>query len=313
VKNFSNKFWFGVSVENPQTTFTAHGQNNNFLLGSAGNGGGLYNSGGAAGTSAALANYAFNESPDIIVKVAAEPGFGHYELFGIYSNFRDRVFPCATTGATAVCNGVTGPSVAGAFNDSRPGGGVGANARVSVYKKHIDLGAHVLAGTGVGRYGTVGLPDATVRPNGTLALVKSYQALGTIEWHDKKLDVYVNGGGEYAGRTAYFNPVTGKGEGYGYPLFANSTCGTEPLPGSGGFSPGSLGSNCTGDTRLLMEGTVGFWYRIYNGPYGRLQFGPQYSYVTRTAWSGTGASAGTFLQPKGIDNLVMTSFRYYLP
>src|SRR5438270_5664646 len=292
-KNFNNKFWFGVSVENPQTTFTAHGQNNNFLLGSAGAGGGLYN---------ATANYSFNENPDVIVKLAAEPGIGHYEIFGMYSNFRDRIFPCATTAATGICNGATGPSAAGAFNDSRAGGGVGANARVSVYKKHIDLGAHVLAGTGVGRYGTSGLPDATVRPNGTLALIKSYQALGTIEWHDKKLDVYLNGGGEYAGRTSYFNPVTGKTQGYGNNLFANSGCGKETVPGAGGFLPGALGS-CTGDTRLLLEGSAGFWYRIYNGPYGKLQFGPQYSYVTRSAWSGTSGFPGLGYTPKGVDNL----------
>jgi len=303
-KNFNDKFWMGFAVENPQTTFAAHGQNNNFLLGSLGSSGGLYN--------AFNGNYSFNESPDVIVKLAAEPGFGHYEIFGIYSSFRDRIFPCATAGATAICNGVTGPSAAGASNDTRAGGGVGANARVSVYKKHIDLGAHVLLGTGIGRYGTGGLPDATVRPDGTLALIKSYQALGTIEWHDKKLDVYLNGGGEYAGRTSYFNPVTGKTEGYGDNLFVNSGCGKEPVPGAGGFTPGSLGS-CTGDTRLLLEGTAGLWYRIYNGPYGRIQFGPQYSYVSRGTWSGASGIPGLGYQPKGVDNMVLTSFRYYLP
>ena len=42
-KNFGNKFWLGASVENPQTLFAASGQSQNFLLGSAGTGGGLYN------------------------------------------------------------------------------------------------------------------------------------------------------------------------------------------------------------------------------------------------------------------------------
>jgi hypothetical protein len=59
----------------------------------------------------------------------------------------------------------------------------------------------------------------------------------------------------------------------------------------------------------LIEGTVGFWYRFYNGPKGRFQFGPQYSYVTRNAWSGS----GTPNEPHGLDNMVFTSFRYYLP
>ena len=39
-------------------------------------------------------NYSFNAMPDIIVKAAFEPGFGHYEVFGIFSRFRDRVYPC---------------------------------------------------------------------------------------------------------------------------------------------------------------------------------------------------------------------------
>jgi hypothetical protein len=73
-----------------------------------------------------------------------------------------------------------------------------------------------------------------------------------------------------------------------------------------GYDPGSL-SNCTADTRALVEGTVGFWYRFYNGPRGRFQYGTQYSYVTRNAWSGVGG------QPHGIDNMVFTSFRYILP
>jgi hypothetical protein len=48
---------------------------------------------------------------------------------------------------------------------------------------------------------------------------------------------------------------------------------------------------------------------------GRFQFGTQYSYVTRQTWSGVGpAGAGApGVTPEGLDNLVFTSFRYYLP
>ena len=45
-------------------------------------------------TCTAAANYSFNAMPDVIVKAAFEPGFGHYEIFGILSRFRDRVYPC---------------------------------------------------------------------------------------------------------------------------------------------------------------------------------------------------------------------------
>jgi hypothetical protein len=306
-QNFGNKVWVGFSIENPQTTFAASGTvNNNFIIGSLGNSGGLYN--------AFNGTYAFNLAPDLIVKAAFEPqpGWGHYEVFGVLSQFRDRIFPCATVAATATCLGIKGPSAAGATNDTQVGGGVGANARGSIFHKHIDLGAHALGGRGVGRYGTSGLADATVRPDGVLSLIRSYQALGTVEWHSPKWDIYLNGGGEYAGKS-WFLRAPGSALGYGSPLFANTGCSIETVPGAvssatnpQGFNPGSLGS-CTGNTRVILEGTFGIWYKPYNGPKGRLQFGPQYSYLTRTAWAGTGG------QPKAVENMIFTSFRYYLP
>ncbi len=296
-KDFANKFWLGFSVENPQTTFTAHGNSSNFFLGAAGTSGGLYNP---------TANYSFNSAPDLIVKAAFEPGFGHYELFGVVAQFRDRVYPCAGASKTSPCAGSTKPSVAGAFNDNRSGGGFGANARWNLVGKKVVFGLHGIAGDGIGRYGTAGLADATVRPNGTLALIRSYQALGTLEYHGTKLDIYTNVGGEYAGRTAYVNSKKA-GVGYGSALFNNTGCSTETLPSAGnGFSPGSL-SNCTADTRDLIEGTIGMWYRIYQGPKGRLQLGPQYSYVVRNTWQAYGGA------PHGIDNMFFTSFRYYIP
>jgi hypothetical protein len=303
-KNFGNKMWLGFSVESPQATFTAHGNGNNFVIGSAGASGGLYNP---------SATYAFNPSPDFVGKIAFEPKFGHFEVFALGVSFRDRIFPCALSAGT--CAGVAAPSGAGAFNNSGAGAGVGGNARISVANKHVDVGVHFLGGNGVGRYGSAGLPDVTVRPDGVLALIRSYQALGTLEFHSSKLDVYFNGGGEYAARRWSLNPG-GIAVGYGAPLFKNTGCFTEPPPGtptggqfptsSSGFVPGGL-ANCTGDTRNIIEGTVGFYYKFYNGPRGRLQFGPQYSYVVRNTWAGTGGT------PHGIDNMVFTSFRYYLP
>ena len=297
-KNFSNKFWLAFSAENPQTTFTAHGNTDNFIVGSAGTSGGLYNP---------SATYSFNYMPDFVVKAAIEPGWGHYEIFGVISNFRDRIFPNA---------GATTPSASGAYNDVRTGGGIGANIRGSFANKHVDIGAHFLGGDGIGRYGTSGLPDATIRPDGTLAMLRSYQGLGTLEFHYPKGDIYFNVGSEYVGRDVTLSGTSLVG--YGSPLANNSGCTTETLPAttatggqfpvsSVGFLPGSLGS-CTADTRSLVEGTAGFWYRLYKGPKGTLQFGPQYSYVTRNTWSGANT-----LNPSGTENMILTSFRYYLP
>jgi hypothetical protein len=329
-KSFDDdKLTMAFAVENANTTITAHGQNNNFLLGSFGASSGLYNP---------TANYAFNKTPDFVFKAALDPGWGHYEIFGVVSSFRDRVFPCyyavpANPGATppvaavpCTINNSTNPGSA-AFNNSSVGGGIGVNARAPL-GKHFDVGFHFLGGDGIGRYGTAGLPDATVRPDGTLALIRSYQSLASLEFHaTPKLDIYAYVGGEYAGRTAYLN--NGKGEGFGSPLFANYGCGTETQPGaavstptgvggSAGYIPGSL-TGCTGDPRNVLEGTLGFWYKFYKGPKGTFQWGAQYSYVDKNTWYGvadgtvSGVAVTSNGQPHALDNMVFTSFRYYLP
>jgi hypothetical protein len=288
-KALGNHTWLAFAVENPQTTVDAHGASDNFLLGATGNSGGLYNP---------TANYSLNVAPDLVFKTVSQSSLGHYEVFALLSQFRDRIFPNAIA---------TTPSAAGAFNNNAVGGGVGANARWSLLRKHLDVGIHAFGGNGVGRYGSSGLPDATVRPNGTLALIRNYQGLATLEHHWYKWDFYANAGDEYAGRASYLNSLGGP-VGYGSPLFDNSGCFTETLPSSSnGFTGGTTPSTCTGDTRNIVEGTLGFWHRFYNGPAGRVQFGAQYSYLFRGGWVGMGGA------PRATENRVFTSFRYYLP
>lgn len=357
VQDFGNKFWLGFSVEESQATLTVHGNPtaqattggtpggtacanaactttfavpnsnpvfNNFLLGAFGTGGGLYN---------VLANYAYNPSPDLVVKMAWEPGFGHYELFGVFSEFRDRVFPCVPlTGTTAPAGCASITAGTGATNDSRAGGGIGANARWALFAKKVDLGFHFFGGDGIGRYGSAGLADTTARPDGTLAPIHNFQTLGTLQFHPTpKLDINLNAGVEYEARAEYIKSGTAFNEGYGYPTLNNSGCWTETLPvtgpatntnlgvpsgvgGSTGFIPGPL-ANCTGDTRNLIEGTIGFWYRFYRGSRGTMQFGAQYSYYVRNTWRGVGTTSGVGVtgQPTGIENMAFTSLRYYLP
>lgn len=311
-KSFNNKFWLGFSIENAQTTpIVNHGGPANFLVGAAGANGGLLPS---------VNNFTYNANPDFIVKAAWEPTSNtHLEVFGLVSDFRSRIFPCATVSAATVCGGLTGPSGAGAFNDKKVAGGGGANARIALLNKKVTLGVHFLGGDGVGRYGTSQLVDATVHPDGTLEPVRSYQGLGSIELHPTpKLDLYMYVGDEYAQRTQYNPTATGFTVGYGATGLKNFGCSVPQAPGAGGFSP-TAPANCTGDTRNIIEGTFGFWYRFYKGPRGTVQFGPQYSYVTRTAWRGIGSgtqngvpisTAGT---PTAFDNMVLTSFRYYIP
>jgi hypothetical protein len=317
-KSFNNKLALGFSVEGPQTTFGGRGFPANFFINSPGAGGGLLNFVDTAG-------YTVNKTPDFIIKAALDPGWGHYEVFGVISTFRERNYPCATVAAAVACNGVTGPSAAAAFNDSRTGGGIGFNARAPFLNKKVDVGIHFLGGDGIGRYGTAQLADVTARPDGTLAPIRGGQALGTLEFHPTKaLDIYLNGGSEYAFRTAYLS-ATGAGVGYGSPLFNNTGCNTELVgaAGNGGIGSvpngtltptGSTPANCAGDIRHIVEGTMGFWHRIYNGPYGRVQWGIQYSYLLKNTWSGNNAGKVVGGQaPNAHDNMVWTSFRYYIP
>jgi len=337
-KDFSHKVAVAVAVENPQATLTSHGNTDNFLLGEAG----ATNSYNDAITGCATssytptgattpvyyttctpaATYSFNPSPDIVAKVAFDPGFGHYEVFGLYDRFRDRVFPCAnfvlgTSGPCPTDPKVTGPSAIGAFNSSKNGGGVGANARWNFYDKHIVFGLHGFGGSGVGRYGAAQLSDTSINADGTPHLIRNFQGLTSLEWHGKKLDVYLYSGAEYDSRTSDYDSATKTYVGYGSPFFSNAGCHTEATPSiavTAGFNPGSL-SKCTGDTRAAIEGTAGFWYRFYSGPRGKFQFGAQYSYVTRQTWSGVGPAGAKAPggSPEGLDNMVFTSFRYYLP
>jgi len=309
-KDLADKVWFAAAVENSEGTLTTHGNETNFLLGQA----------GASNSNNTGSTYTFNSSPDVIAKIAFEPGFGHYEIVGLFTRFTDRIFPCGQvvvtgTATTGPCpNGVgTGPSAAGAFNASKNAGGFGASARWHLFDNHIVFGLHGFGGSGIGRYSVGQLSDVSIHANGTVDPIRSFQGLATLEWHIKKLDLYTYGGVEYAARAADFDPVIGKEVGYGAPLFNNFGCYTElPPTVNTGFTPTAL-ANCTADTRALTEYTGGFWYRFYNGPRGRFQFGTQYSYIRRQTWSGTGFIKGVGVSPEGLDNMVMTSFRYYLP
>jgi len=306
-KTFSDRVAVAFAMENAQGTLTTHGNGDNFLLGQA----------GASNSYNTTSTYTFNPSPDLIAKAAFDPGFGHYEVFGLYDRFADRVFPCGeVASATTLCGGSTtaGPNALGAHNTSKNGGGLGASARWN-FAHRLTFGVKGFGGSGIGRYAPGGLSDVSINADGTVHLIKNLEGLTTLEFHTKRLDIYGYGGVEYAQRTASFDPITGKEVGYGAPLFNNTGCYTELPPAvNTGFTPTTLG-NCTADTRAVIEGTAGFWYRFYNGPRGRFQFGTQYSYVTRQTWSGVGPSGAGHpgVTPEGIDNMVFTSFRYVLP
>jgi hypothetical protein len=300
VKNFGSTVAIGVSAENAQTTnVTCHAPSTDPTLCAsityqvAGNTGGLYDN---------QSNYSFNELPDFMGKISLDPGFGHYEVEGVISTFRDRYFPNA---------GASTPSTAGAANLVTTGGGLGASARWSLFDKKVDLGYKIFAGAGIERYGSSTLPEVIVKPTGALEPLRGGSSLATLELHPtSRFDLYGNFGVDYAQRELY--SIGGTEYGYGSPNQKTFGCETEVLPTSGGGAGGSgttpsSPANCTADNRAIGELTVGYWYRFYKGPKGTLQQGMQYSYEERATWQGIGGS------PKATDGMWFTSFRYYMP
>jgi hypothetical protein len=293
-------FTGALSIEQAEYIYSASNANGNFFIGNAGTSGGLYSP---------LANYSNNVAPDVIVKATYDAKYGHFEVGGLARWFRDRYYPNQT---------LTVPSAAGGQNNTKAGGGGFVNIRVPA-TKYLDIGLHGLGGTGVGRYGTSTLPDITVHPDGTLEPIKAYQGLISLEGHPTpKLDIFGYYGAEYAQRTYYVSTLgssAGKLIGYAPINAVNTGCGIETLPTSTGngfagaapYNPGTP-ANCAGVTRVVIEGTIGFTYRVYTSPkYGRLQYQGVYSYLTRDAWAGVGGA------PKATNGMVFTGMRYYIP
>ena len=317
VKRLTSNLWIGGSVEEAQTLNIGGHNLPTIAFQQAGNAGGLYNP---------TANYSFNYAPDLLAKAAYETNWGHFEVFGIGRFFRDRVYPNGPLPPGA--SQPTTTSALGAYTSKTTGGGAGVNGRIWLFAKTLDLGAHVLAGDGIGRYSSATLPDTTAHPDGSLELLTGGSALGSAEWHaTPRLDLYTYYGGEYAKRawyaSQYINTTAGPTQGqpilvgYGAPTNIVYGCYTEVLPVSspngGGNVPGTA-SNCNADNRNIQEGTLGYWFRFYKGAHGTFQQGFQYSYVERRTWQGIGEpAAGLTNSPKAVDNMWFTSFRYYLP
>ncbi|UWZ83777.1 hypothetical protein [Occallatibacter riparius] len=289
-RDFGNKFFVGISAENAETLNPA-GANlpTNLLIGSPGTGGGLYNS---------TANYSFNLTPDFVAKLAVEPGWGHWELFGIGRSFRDRIYPTAA-GATP-------------YNDTVWGGGVGGGFRGPLLNKKVSIGLKGLWGQGVGRYGSSTIADVTLRPDATISPLHGFSALSTLEFTPTpRLSAYINYGGDYIGRNWAVDPVSGKNVGYGTYDTDMSGCNIESTTG-GSFSP-STPAKCKGNNKDVQEFTAGYSYNFYKGPKGTFRYGLQYALFRRDLWSGNGGVTNPGGGAKGTDNMFWTQVRYYLP
>ena len=243
-KTFKNAA-FGIAAENPQLLYTASlaGNTPYAVLGSAGTNGGNYNaaisncspstsivnytnqvenrSGGnfsdvavpvykTVNGCANIATLSFNQAPDMIAKLALDPGWGHFEVLGIAGFAHETVYPGETTnsnlygGLTDIATGLAvAPALttAGHFNNSIVLGGIGARFRVPVIPKILTVGAKGLYGPGMGRYGDSTLADVTTNSAGALSPIHNLSGLATVEMTPTpRMTIYLNYGGDYAGR-----------------------------------------------------------------------------------------------------------------
>ena len=277
VKSFANEMlWVGASLENPQTTYyTGPNGAAPSALGTID----TVNPGGATFYSGQ--NYSTEVAPDVILKVAADPGWGHFEAYGLARFMHDRI---STLG-----NGNSHTVTAG---------GGGAAMLLPIIPGVLNFQGSFLAGKGIGRYGSVGLPDAVIGADGKPDPLPETEALiGLIATPTPELQIYAYGGAEEIGHGFFNADVKGKLTpfGYGDPLYSNTSCDEELGPSSG----------CIGNTSGVVQGTIGAWWKFEKGPYGTMQVGPQYSYTHRSIFQGVGPT------PKTDDNMLFLSFRYY--
>jgi hypothetical protein len=283
VKDFAdNRVSAGLSLEEPQTTFGS-AAGTNCLTGAAATtaapGGVLeYTQCGGSNVNSVQA-YSDNNAPDIIAKVAADPGYGHYELYGLLRFLGGRV------------------SAAGSGrNYQTTGQGIGAGMILPLVPHMLDFQLSGLVGQGVGRYGSAQIADVTFATNGKIEPIPSYSVMGGFVGHPiPAIDLYAYGGAEQASRKFY--TLGSINSGYGNPNVNLSGCDVE------------LGS-CSANTSGVVEGTVGAWWRFLKGSYGTMQAGLQYEWLGRNTFRGVGATKGSSLSPSSDENIFLFSFRY---
>jgi hypothetical protein len=311
--DFANKtIWLGMSVESPQVNFVSNsiGPVGGPSQAGTGTGGspippGLslndLNACQASGLLDSATACSADEFPDLIQKAAFDPGWGHYELFGMERFFSDRVYTTAIQGSGT--------------NKTNMGWGIGGSVLMPVVPKIIDFQASVLTGQGIGRYGSSQLADVTVGSDGSLTPLRAtHVLLGAIGHVTPDLDVYAYAGQEQVQANSYNIGATPLG--YGNPGFANNGCLLEnQASGTAGYNDPIAGTTCTANVQRTQELTAGFWNNLYKGSWGRLTYGVQYEYVKLKAFAGaSGPQTATSTPNQGLspnEQAVMVSLRYY--
>jgi hypothetical protein len=266
VRTFSPALTVGLSLESAQ----------NLLKGNVPTGATASNPGGAGLNGAA--SYSTDIAPDTVLKVAVDPGYGHFELYSLTRFLHDR----APSVPGILSTEASRTTVAQSF---------GAGLILPLWGKWLELHATTLIGHGNGRYGSAQLSDSTYNAtNGSIAALREQQGLvGLIAHPSTAIDVYAYGGLEQ--QTAAYGIIPAD----------NTACGTNF--GNLGSLPPSAECGGVGRVRQIAGGIT---WKAYRGPLGYVTAGPEVEYVKDTAYiARNGTSAETN------NTMVYFTIRYY--
>jgi len=274
---FDKKLWLAASVENPQTV---------------GPGNTASTAGGTPTPSTVATNFSINQTgggnldgvtlsandvPDIIVKMAVEPGWGHFEVYDIIRTFQSTVNPTGTP--FLVRSHITTTAV---------GGGM----ILPIIPKQLNVMASAIYGEGIGRYGSAQLPDVAQDAFGNLVPIRELQFLtGVVGDPTDDINLYAY----YGQEQTYNTKATPTSPGWGY--------GSD---NTGAYMFGSKFATTGGNIERVSQVTTGGWWKFLQGQYGRMQAGLQYSYSINKYFDA--AKGGG---PTANDHMVFTSLRYY--
>jgi hypothetical protein len=278
---------------NDMITVAASAENPAALVSGTAVAGTMFNNPGASnsftppnGATFSSNNVTLDYLPDLVAKVAIDPGFGHYELFATERFFRARDI-------------ITGQQQNAKTNAT----GFGGNLIVPVVPKMIDFQASFIGGRGVGRYGSAQLPDATINPDSSRGLdpLRGFSALAGLTYKPAPAwTFYGYAGEEQVSSKSYTAVVAGKPTafGYGNAAYDNSGCETEGV------------GTCAANTSRIVSVALGGWWKFYSGYLGNAQVGLSDTWVKREIFSGA-TGGGTFGDPSTNINIFLVSFRYY--
>jgi hypothetical protein len=266
VKTFSPAVAVGLSLESAQ----------NVLKGNVPTGATASNPGGAGFNS--TASYSTDIAPDTILKLALDPGYGHYELYSLTRFLHDR----APNVPGVLSTETSHTTVAQSF---------GASLILPLWGKWLELHATTLIGHGNGRYGSAQLSDATYNTsNGSIAALREQQGLvGLIAHPSATFDVFAYAGLEQ--QTAAYGLIPAD----------NSACSTNFA------NLGSLPSTAQcGGVGRVRQIAGGFTWKAYRGPLGYITVGPEVEYVKDTTYTATNSTSANTN-----NTMVYFTLRYY--